>query len=291
MLHIFLGLALGLSLSFASEDFSGKDSMNDIAFKDYQDFQDKWALVTIRFRKDTGEMRLTYANEMAVKVLTSGSIDYPDGAVFAKIGFHTSSDPQFVSSVVPQGIRRYQIMVKNKKKYSTTNGWGYGLFNPDGKTFPESPKVTQDACFACHTIVENRGDVFSQPFSISKQTKLIFAHPEKVARQISYESRSVGSLPETIAKFLPKEFKQVRFITNKILRKNLFQGTLDEMKPILEHESQKSKLPTLFASQDYKKFVLVVPAKLAECNDMGAFVVTSTDMELNPVTNKYCTHD
>jgi hypothetical protein len=291
MLHIFFGLAFTLGLSFAAEDFSGKDSMNDIAFKQYQDFQNKWSLVTIRFRKDTGEMRLTYANEIAAKVLNAGSINYPDGAVFGKIGFYTSSDPQFVSSVVPQGIRRYQFMVKNKKKYSSTNGWGYGLFNPEGKTFPESPKLTQDACYACHTIVENRGDVFSQNFSISKTTKLMFSHPEKVSSKISYESHDIKKLPEAIAKLIPSEFKKVRFVTNKILRANLFQGTLDEMKPILEHESLQSKLPALFTSQDFKKFVIVVPAVLAECNDMGAFIVTSTDMELNPVTNKYCTHD
>jgi hypothetical protein len=291
MLNIFAGLVFCLSLSFATEDFSGKDSMNDISFKDYKNFENKWSLVTIRFRKDTGEMRLTYANEMAQKVLASGSIDYPDGSVIAKIGFHTSSDPQFVSSVVPQGIRRYQFMVKNKKKYSTTNGWGYGLFDPSGKTFPESPTVTQDACYACHTIVENRGDVFSQPFSISNRTKFMFAHPENVSKQIRYESRGIIKLPGSISKHVPKEFKHVRLITNKILREKLFQGTLDEMKPILEYESLKSKLPALFASKDYKMFVLVVPTKLAECNDMGAFVVTSTDLKLNTVTNQYCTHD
>src|SRR5665647_995558 len=88
-------------ISIFSADHSGKDSMNDIAFKDYQGFPDKWSLVTIRFRKDTGEMRLTYANELAMQTLLSKSTNYPDGAVFAKTGIHTASDPQFASSLIP----------------------------------------------------------------------------------------------------------------------------------------------------------------------------------------------
>ena len=97
-------------------------------------------------------MRLTYAKAIAAKVLKSGKTEYPDGAVFAKTGIHTSSDPQFESSVVPRGIRRYQLMVKNKKTYKTTGGWGYALFDASGKTFPEDVKTTTNACYACHTM-------------------------------------------------------------------------------------------------------------------------------------------
>jgi hypothetical protein len=57
-----------------------------------------------------------------MKTLTEGSINYPDGAVFAKTGIHTGVDPQFESSVILKGIRRYQLMVKNKKKYASTGG-------------------------------------------------------------------------------------------------------------------------------------------------------------------------
>lgn len=280
-----------LVLSAHAEDFSGKDEMNGIKFETYKDFTAKWELVTIRFRKDTGEMRLTYGNELAMKTLKAGRTDYPDGAVFAKTGIHTSSDPQFVSSVVPKGIRRYQLMVKNKKMYATSGGWGYGLFDAKGKTFPEDPKSTQEACYACHTIVENRGDVFSEPFDFIKDTK--FPRPNSISEssQIKYKSIKVKSLPSTVVSYVPKDFKEVRMVTNEKLRMNLFQGTLDEMKPILEDESKKSKTPAIFMSSDNKKFVIVIPKKSEDCMGMGSFEIVSTTLNDKPHVEKFCTHD
>ncbi len=291
MKNLFLSCMILMSAVVFAEDFSGRDSMNDITFKDYKDFPEKWSLVTIRFRKDTGEMRITYGNELAMKTLNAGAINYPDGAVFAKIGFHTSVDDQFISSVVPKSVRRYQLMVKDKKKYASTGGWGYGLFDPEGKTFPEEPKAAQEACYACHTIVENRGDVFSQPFSISPKAKYNFSHAEGVASPIKYSWLKSMKLPKTIATLLPKGIKRVRLMEHEKMRKNLFQGTLDEVKPILEHESRVSKAPALFASEDFRRFVLVIPAKLEECMGQGAFEIFSTDTKLNPVKEKFCTHD
>lgn len=277
--------------SAVADDHSGKESMNDISFNDYKNFSKEWGLVTIRFRKDSGEMRLTYGNEAALKVLNSGAINYPDGAIFAKIGFHTNSDPQFESSVVPNGIRRYQFMVKDKKKYKSTGGWGYGLFDPDGKTFAEDPKITQDACYACHTMVENRGDVFSQPFSQTKDVRLVYIPVGTSAKSINYQDIQVRELPEFLKKAIPSGFKKVRNVSNENLRKNLFQGTLDEMKPVLEKESRLSKLPSLFASQDFKRFVLIIPTKSQECMEFGGFEVLSTDLNNNPMITKYCSHD
>lgn len=279
-----------ISSSFAV-DHSGQDAMNGISYQDYKDFPDNWKLVTIRFRKDTGEMRLTYANDLAMKTLLANSINYPDGAVFAKTGIHTGLDPQFVSSVIPKGIRRYQLMVRDRKKYAQTGGWGYALFDPQGKTFPEDPKVTQDACYACHTMVENRGDVFSEPFSFNKSGKLPSFATKEIHSKISYAWISVKKLPSSVAKFVPKTLAKVRMITNDILRKKVFQGTLDELKPVLEHEARQSKGPALFLSHDEKRFVLLVPTKSQECMDLGAFEVTSTDISLKPLTERYCTHD
>lgn len=72
-------------------------------------------------------MRYTYANESAWKTLSHDSVDYQDDAVFAKIGFATMEDPDFPSSAVPCGARRYQFMIRNKTQFKETNGWGYAL--------------------------------------------------------------------------------------------------------------------------------------------------------------------
>jgi len=277
-------------MSAFAEDHSGKSEMNDIKYFSYKDFATKWELVTIRFRKDTGEMRLTYGNKLAVDALKKGSTQYPDGAVFAKTGIHTSSDPQFVSPVVPNEIGRFQYMVKMNIHYAWNGGRGYALFDANGKTFPENQKATQDACYACHTIVENRGDVFSEPFDFVKNTKFP-SHAEKPSMKIKFEWKETKSLPDNISTHIPSSIPKIRSVENSILRKNLFQGTLDEMKPILEEESKVSKTPVLFMSDDNKRFVIVIPKTSEECMEMGSYEIISTDMNNKPIVEKFCTHD
>ncbi len=289
---IIIFILLGLSShSFAAESFSGKDAMNGISFETYKEFPKEWKLVTIRYRKDTGEMRLTYANEVAMKTLMAGSINYPDGSVFAKTGIHTGVDDQFESSVIPKGIRRYQLMVKDKKKYSTSGGWGYGLFDPEGKTFPEDPVVTQNACYACHAIVENRGQVFSQPFSFIDKTHFPDYKKAKGELQLKFVIKNYSELPESLKKHVSKDYPKIQWLSHKKLSQNVFQGTLDELKPILEREVRANHKPAIFASQDGKRFVIVTPQKINDCMDSGAFKIISTGIDLKIVEESYCTND
>jgi hypothetical protein len=293
MKNIFTSsILLLISLScFGTTDYAGKDTMNGISFSEYEKFPETWQLVTIRFRKDTGEMRLTYANPLAMKTLLSGSINYPDGSVFAKTGIHTGIDEQFVSSVVPKGIRRYQLMVKNKTKYASTGGWGYGLFDSNGKTFPENPVETQNACYACHTIVENRGDVFSQAFSFISKIKSPKLKLNDNSSRVSFLTKKWELLPEVLKSVVPQTFKSIRWLEHSKLRQNVFQGTLDELKPILEEESNKHRTASTFISKDLKKFVVVMPGKSDKCMGMGAFKVVSTTLDGKTVAEEYCTHD
>ena len=63
------------------------------------------------------------------------------------------------------------------------------------------------------------------------------------------------------------------------------------MKPILEHEVRKEKVPAMLLSQDRKRFVVVVPTVSGECMDLGGFEITATDLKLNPMIEKYCIND
>jgi hypothetical protein len=182
-------------------------------------------------------------------------------------------------------------MLKDKKKYASTGGWSYALFDPEGKTFAEDPRTTLDACYACHTMVENRGDVFSQPFSLTKNIKLPSNSVDHAISKIEYKWQKSKDLPANLLKYVPAKFKKVRFISNSILRKKIFQGTLDEMKPILEHEVRKQKVPAILLSDDKRRFVVVVPTVTSECMELGGFEITATDLKLNPMIEKYCIND
>ena len=269
---------------------AGKGVMNDISFENYKNFLQDWTLVTIRFRKDTGEMRLTYANKIALETLQVNGYDFKEGAVIAKTGIATSPDPSFTSSIVPRFIRRYQLMVKDKKKYKDTNGWGYALFDPEGKTFPEDPIETQQSCHACHSIVEDQGYVFSRPFSFAAPKKFI-SFRTNTKTVLSFEEYSRNNLSKSMIEFVPKQFEKVSRLVFDKLSKNIFQGALDELKPILEEEVLTKRRPAFFISADSLKFVLVVPNQVKTCAFDSGVMIHMTTLTDKIFTETLCLHD
>lgn len=93
----------------------------------------------------------------------------------------------------------------------------------------------------------------------------------------------VKQLPDVIKTYLNDQQK-IRFVSNTKLRKAVFQGTLDEMKPMLEEEVKRSKAAALFLSDDAKRFILVVPRKSAEWMELGYVEVISTDFNFKPLS-------
>lgn len=246
-----------------AQEFPAYTEMNGIPYSKYKGFEKKWKLVTVRFRKDTEEMRFTYANALAYKTLLAGKTDYPDGAIFGKVGVKTVADALFESSVVPAGARRYQLMVRNKKKYKEHAGWGYALFDEKGVTFPEDLKAQVNGCASCHEAASERGYVFSQELSLDQAHKKTPPLPS-IIKFINLE-REV--LPEIVKAHLPANFKEVRQIEGS-LTSNLFQGSLEEIRPLLYKETKESKRPSILISQDGERFSLVIPVEEgAECTD------------------------
>ena len=234
------------------------DEMSGMKLNDFADFEKKWKLVTVRFRRDTGEMRFTYANDMAFEALKNAVTDYPKGSVFAKIGFKTDQDPGFPSSMVPTQSRRYQFMMRDKEKFSKTDGWGYALFDRDGFVFPEDIETQANACAACHRVVPERGYVFSEYLEMSPRKITVKKNlPENhFTQKMKFEDTDINKLPAELQKLVPSSYKKVRLLKHEISQ-FLFQGTLDEMKPILSEESISSNKPALLLSTDRQSYTLV----------------------------------
>ncbi len=254
----FFLLCLAAVASAAPEPL---DTMNGYKLKQFEGFEQKWRLVTVRYRKDTGEMRLTYANDVAWKTLSEGRTDYPKGAVFAKIGVQTEPDPAFTTSLSPDGARRYQFMVRDEQKHKDTFGWGYALFSKEGKRFPEDTLVQSRACAACHQIVGDRGQIFSSPMNISDDFKKV-----KLSQRnfVDFEELSVSKLPVEVRETLPPGTTRVRSVVGR-LRTRLFQGTLDEIRPALTKEVIRTQLVALLMDEEGKRFSTVMPEKTKDC--------------------------
>lgn len=263
LLALVLFLPPGVSAQEgAPSPFAGKNSMNGYRLEDFKGFQKDWHFVTVRYRKDTGEMRWTYANDIAWKALTDGGgKHYPDGAVFAKIGLATQEDPDFISSAVPSGARRFQLMVKDAKKHAETDGWGYALFDQSGRTFGEDPADQVMACHACHAVVPHRDYVFSQPVNLEIDMtafgRAAEALPENLGG-LTFETVSIDELSNKVRGILPPGVKEVRLLQGK-MREHMFQGTLDEIRPMLAREALASKLPAALVSEKGDRFSLVLP--------------------------------
>ncbi len=240
-----------------SASFSGQTEMNGISYSDYAAFEQDWKMITVRYRTDTQEQRFVWANPLAMQALEKGSKEFPDGSVFAKIGFITEEDSAFKSSKVPSGAVRYQFMVRDKKRYASTGGWGYALFDGDKVTYDVDPISQAQACYACHQLVPERGEVFSQILKISP-----FAYKRAVdtARRsdvgvVKFETINFEQLPELVRRNIPK-VKHIRVVKGK-LREHVFRGTIDEIRPSLVDEAKRSGHPAALIAKDNQQFTIV----------------------------------
>lgn len=229
--------------------------MNGIMFDDFKDFPEKWKLVTVRYRLDSKELRLIYANTKAWDGLKKLKPKYEDGAIFGKVAFVAEPDPAFASSLTPHGVKRYQLMVKNSKKYSETDGWGYALFNEDGGLFNEDVKIKTMACAACHRIVPERDYVFARAtnFAVGKNQKIekLFQH----SQMIKFKQVDKKNISKSLKNELIEKNQDVYFLESEI-QKNAFSGTLDEIVPVLIEQVKKTgRASTMYLSESH--FTLV----------------------------------
>lgn len=205
--------------------------MNGIKFSDHKDFTTEWKLVTVRYRDDSKEIRMTYANDIALKALKEMVPKYPDGAKFGKISFFSEEDPAFPSSRVPSGTRRFQVMVRDQKRYKDTDGWGYALFDQEGKLYKEDVKEKTEACVACHRLVPERQFVFSRSFHASSVPDLLLKSKTR-SPGITFRPKKRTDFQGAILGFLPATLPWVESLEGE-LQKHAFSGTLDEIVPLL----------------------------------------------------------
>lgn len=254
-----------------SEDTGKIQQMNDISMDQYPEFEKNWKLVTVRYREDSGELRFVYANDLAYQSMQELNPKYPEGSVFAKIGLLSEDDPSFPSSKVPSGTKRYQFMVKDSKKYPSTDGWGYALFDGEGRLFNEDLATKTQGCVACHRIVPERDFVFSRRMVLG-QTNYdqrmdpnlkVHSSSDKKSKEISppispisFKQVARTTLPQSVVSLLQKY--DVAYAISGGLQNSIFSGTLDEIVPLLAKKASQLQAPTLLLANK-KNFSLVLP--------------------------------
>ena len=135
-------------------------SLNGIPYSaDYKN----WKIISVTDKFDGGSMRIVYGNDIMVKAIQKCQLPFPDGARIVKVVWGKQSEDKD-GNVLPGNFQNAQFMIKDSKKYSTTEGWGFAKFDgldlePAGKTI-----LFEQTCANCHRLLAPENDfVFNIP--------------------------------------------------------------------------------------------------------------------------------
>ena len=122
-----------------------------------------WELYGVSHRTDKNSLRIILANPIAVKAASEGKTNpWPDGSMFAKLAWKDSIHPNFSAATVPGGFSHVEFMIRDSKKFTDTNGWGFARWlGPDQKPYGNDAGFAQE-CSTCHLQAKDTGYVFTR---------------------------------------------------------------------------------------------------------------------------------
>jgi hypothetical protein len=213
----------------------------------YAEFWKKWRFVGARWRQDTHEIRLTYANDLAWNVLAEGRTDYPPGAMFGKMVYPSEEDLALPSSVMSGNfLNRLMIMLwdPNHPKKGA-DGWTYVRFiNPDPRAPQDSASTgiwgvmsekEISACVECHNRAYDRGNVFTQPMYLFHDRPRVEVKDTKVMTnrfQESMKEMPHMAVPRIVVNLI-ESFPDWKKRKVKGYVGDFFSGSLNMMEPVM----------------------------------------------------------
>ena len=165
-LTVVVGLFLSLvvTLILAAQDKYTVAVPNGLAFSDFRGYE-SWQYVSASITDD--RVKIIAGNPAMIAAYNEGFPDHgksvPDGAVLSKVQWAKKPSPEFPSKVtVPGDLKEVEFMVKDSKRFSDSNGWGYAEFIYDAAAGTFKPLGTGAKCgTACHTLAAKKDYVFT----------------------------------------------------------------------------------------------------------------------------------
>ncbi|WP_326984087.1 heme-binding domain-containing protein [Chryseobacterium sp. MYb264] len=135
----------------------------------YSDDYKNWKVISMSTLFDNS-VRVIYGNDIAVKALETENLKpWPDGSIVVKSVW---KQEKLADGEVRAGeFVNAQFMVKDSKKYTDTEGWGFAKFSgkdlhPSGKT----ASFAKESCIACHRqLAEKTGYLFDVPMKVKTE--------------------------------------------------------------------------------------------------------------------------
>lgn len=135
-------------------------ALNGITFP--ADFRN-WTAISTTDRWDNGTLRVIFGNDVAVKAIRDNQTNpWPDGAVFAKAAWAQVVDSSGI--VHPGAFIQVEFMIRDKHKYSGTDGWGFARWvkGLDLAPYGKTAGFTSE-CVNCHKPMQHNNFVFTMP--------------------------------------------------------------------------------------------------------------------------------
>lgn len=248
---------------FKQDEHALKAEKNGINLNNItKNFEKNYQFISVHYRDDKDEIRMIYGNKLAMEGIKTKNFKYKDGSILYKVVYRTLRDPSFNASLVPEDrpIVR-QIMLRDAKKFKSTNGWGYAVFTDDGKTMPGDPDTTLATCYACHKLASARNDVFSWPMNSLEPHPLSNNQSEKYSNKdieetkklseklFSFSISKFSSLDREIQMAIDTKATNVNVLTGDMIKSD-FPGYMTELNSFLIKETRKNGFPSVV----FKKF-------------------------------------
>ena len=158
-------IALLGMLGVSAQDKYAVKVPDGLPFADFKGYED-WQVVAVSQTDDL--LKAMVANPTMIAAYKSGvpgnGKAFPDGSKIAKIEWKPKKSTEAPFAVrIPDVLQDVFLIEKDSRKYPSTKGWAYAVFDYDraSDTFVPDKTGTIACGFACHTRVANKDYIFT----------------------------------------------------------------------------------------------------------------------------------
>ena len=161
---ITVALAVVGGSAISAQDKYALQLPGGVAFADFRGYEN-WQLVSVSQTDD--RLKVILANPTMIDAFKAGAPGsgkrFPDGSKIAKIQWKPKKSTEAPFAVnVPDTLADLFFMEKDGKRFPTTGGWGYAVFDydPVSDTFKTDKTGTPNCGDRCHKAVAAKDYIF-----------------------------------------------------------------------------------------------------------------------------------
>jgi hypothetical protein len=128
-----------------------------------------WGMISFSEHLDDDRTRIVLGNQTAMDAIRNKQTNpWPDGSVLAKLAWFQTVDS---GGLVRQGaFKQVALMIKDKKRYKSTLGWGFAQWQEGLELKPHGTTAAfTSECVNCHKPMRNNDYVFTTPVSAAME--------------------------------------------------------------------------------------------------------------------------